>query len=45
MSKSLGSDQAKVHGNTYFNTSKLSLEFHVHVDASLLAVGAMLAQK
>jgi len=45
MSKSLGSDQTKVHGSTDSNTSKLQLEFHVHVDASLLVVGAMLAQK
>ncbi len=43
VSKNLGLDQVKIHG-TNSNTSKWQLEFHVHTYASLLAVGAMLAQ-
>jgi len=45
VSISLGSNQAKVHGSTDFNISKLALEFHVHTNASLLVVNAMLAIK
>jgi hypothetical protein len=40
----LGSDQVEVHGSTNFNTSKLAIGFHVHTNASMLVVGAMLAQ-
>jgi hypothetical protein len=45
MLRSLGSDQTEIHGRTNFDTFKLTiLEFHVHTYASLLVVGAMLAQ-
>jgi hypothetical protein len=42
--KKLGSDQVEVHGSIDFNTSKLVVGFHVPIDASMLVVGAMLAQ-
>jgi hypothetical protein len=43
MSRSLRFDQAKVHGNIDIIPPNWQLEFHVHTNASLLAVGAMLA--
>jgi hypothetical protein len=43
MSKNLGSNQEKVHGSTNSSTSNWQMEFHMHMDASLLAIGAMLA--
>jgi hypothetical protein len=42
MLKILGLNQAEIYGSTNSNTSNWQLEFHVHVDASLLAIGAML---
>jgi hypothetical protein len=39
--RSLGSVQAKIHKNTNFDSSKLTI--HVHTYASLLTIGAMLA--
>jgi len=41
--KSLGLNQVEVHGSTNFNTSKFTIGVHVHTNASLLVVGAMLA--
>jgi hypothetical protein len=43
MSRSLGSNQAKVHGSTNFNTSKLVIGVSCAHSASLLVVGVMLA--
>ncbi len=40
--RSLGSVQAKIHKNTNFDSSKFTI--HVHTYASLLTIGAMLAQ-
>jgi hypothetical protein len=44
MSRSLGLDKVEVHGNTDLIPPNWQLEFHVHTDASLLAVHAILAQ-
>jgi hypothetical protein len=44
MSKNFGLDQAEIHGSTDLIPPNWQLEFHVHTNASLLAIGAILAQ-
>ncbi len=43
MSKGLGIDQREVYHSTNIDISKLVMVFHVHIDASLLAMGGMLS--
>ncbi len=44
VSRSLGSNQVKIHRSTNFDTSNWQLEFHVHTNAPLLAIGAIFTQ-
>jgi hypothetical protein len=44
MFKNLGAYKVKIYQNIDFNTMNWDVEFHVHMDAPLLAMGALLAQ-
>ncbi len=44
MLKNLGSNKVKIHGNTNFDTPNWKLMFHLHTNASLLAVCVLLVQ-
>jgi hypothetical protein len=44
VSRNLGSDKAKIHGNTNFDTPKLVVGVSCAHISSLLAIGVVLAQ-